>query len=320
MTVIPNDLIQTIGARVRTARKAAGLSRRRLSEIAEISERYLGQLEHGDANISISLLARVANALSVDLVALFPASHGTAGDGLLPGALLESLADILRSMSLREQQGALDLLQRYLKDSRRSLKGVALLGLRGAGKSTIGKLLSERHGLPFISITREIETRAGMSLNDLFNLGGSEAYRTLENEFVRELSNRTDCIVLETAGGIVANSPALDAILGSFMTVWLKASPEEHLERVVRQGDMRPIHGNPKALSHLKSLLAQREQEYARADCVIDTTGRTPEACLHELEILAAGALARSLETAEWPDKKHPPRLAPMALSAVAAR
>lgn len=291
MTVTSNDLMQTVGARVRTAREAAGLSRRRLSEIAGVSERYLVQLEHGDANISIGVLARVACALSVDLVALFPTPHGAASDGLLPGALVEPLANLLRTMSLREQQGALDLLKRYLRDNRRSLKGVALLGLRGAGKSTIGKLLSERHGLPFISITREIETRAGMSLDDLFNLGGSEAYRTLENEFVRELSDRSDYIVLETAGGIVANSPALDALFGSFMTVWLKASPQEHLDRVVRQGDMRPMHGNPKALSHLKILLAQREQEYARADCVIDTTGRTPEACLRELEALAAGTV-----------------------------
>jgi XRE family aerobic/anaerobic benzoate catabolism transcriptional regulator len=293
MTITPNDLMQTIGARVRTARKALGLSRKRLSEIAVVSERYLVQVEQGDANISIGVLARVANALSVDLVALFPSCQGAAGDELLPAALAEPIANLLRMMSLREQQRALELLQRYLKDSKRSLKGVALLGLRGAGKSTLGKLLSERHGLPFISVTREIETRAGMSLNDLFNLGGSEAYRTLENEFVRELNNRSDCIVLETAGGIVANSPALDAIFGSFMTVWLKASPEEHLNRVIRQGDMRPIHGNPKALNHLKSLLAQREQEYARADCVIDTTSRTPEACLHELEVLAAGAIER---------------------------
>ena len=291
MAVTPSDLMQTIGTRVRTARKALSLSRKRLSEIAEVSERYLVQLEQGAANISISVLARVANALSVDLIAFFPTSHGAAGDGLPPAATLETFAELLRTMSLREQQGALKLLQRYLNDGKRSLKGVALLGLRGAGKTTIGKLLSERHGLQFISITKEIETRAGMSLNDLFNLGGSEAYRTLENEFVRELSARSDYIVLETAGGIVANSPALDALFGSFMTVWLKASPQEHLDRVVRQGDMRPMHGNPKALSHLKILLAQREQEYARADCVIDTTGRTPEACLRELEALAAGAV-----------------------------
>jgi XRE family transcriptional regulator, aerobic/anaerobic benzoate catabolism transcriptional regulator len=293
--------MQTVGARVRMARKAAGLSRKRLSEMAEMSERYLIQIEHGDANISIHVLARVASALSADVVALFPTSHGTPGDHPPPAALRRPLADLLRTMSLREQQGAVDLLQRYLRDSRRSLKGVALLGLRGAGKSTIGKLLSERHGLPFISITGEIETRAGMSLDDLFDLGGSEAYRTLENEFVRELNNRNDCIVLETAGGIVANSPALDAIFGSFMTVWLKASPEEHLDRVVRQGDMRPMHGNSRALSHLKSLLAQREQEYARADCVIDTTGRTPEACLRELELLAAGAVGPIIPRALGP-------------------
>ena len=99
--------------------------------------------------------------------------------------------------------------------------------------------------------------------------------------------------MLETAGGIVSNGSALDTILGSFKTVWLKASPEEHLSRVISQGDMRPMHGMPKALEHLKTLLTRREQEYARADCVLDTTGRTPDACVDALDMIAGGAVAR---------------------------
>ncbi len=286
-----NTVTRTIGERVRAARSSADMTRKQLSEKASVSERYLNELENGDANVSVGVLGRVAQALSADLVSLLPSSSGSM-HGSHGFAMHDALANLLSDMSLREQEGALPLLERYLQDRRRSLKGVALLGLRGAGKSTIGGLFAARHGLPFLSVTREIEARAGMSLNDLFNLGGPDGYRTLENEVVKELSERNDRIVLETAGGIVSNGSALDIILGSFKTVWLKATPEEHLSRVIKQGDMRPMHGRPKALEHLQALLARREQEYARADCVLDTTGRTPDACVDQLEMIAGGAVA----------------------------
>lgn len=274
------------------------MTRRQLSEKANVSERYLNELENGDANVSVGILGRVAAALSIDLVSLLPSPRGsTAGNRVVGGgpgfAMNQTLASLIGSMSPREQESAVPFLERYLEDRRKTLKGVALLGLRGAGKTTIGGLFAAQHGLPFLSVTREIETRAGMSLNDLFNLGGPDGYRTLENEVVTDLSGRHDRIVLETAGGIVSNGSALDVILGSFKTVWLKASPEEHLQRVIKQGDFRPMHGMPKALEHLKALLAKREQEYARADCVLDTTGRTPDACVDELETIAGGAVAR---------------------------
>lgn len=291
-------LTRTIGERVRAARAGADMTRKQLSEKANVSERYLNELENGDANVSVGILGRVAAALSIDLVSLLPSPRGSTAPGSQAGgspgfAMHGALADLIGGMSLREQESAVPFLERYLEDRRKSLKGVALLGLRGAGKTTIGGLFAARHGLPFLSVTREIETRAGMSLNDLFNLGGPDAYRTLENEVVTDLSGRNDRIVIETAGGIVSNGSALDVILGSFKTVWLKASPEEHLSRVVKQGDMRPMHGMPKALEHLKTLLARREQEYARADCALDTTGRTPDACVDELEMIAGGAVAR---------------------------
>lgn len=290
-----------IGARVRSARREAGITRKQLGERADVSERYLNQLENGAANVSIGILTRVAEALAVELTCLLPPSSAVSADR--PGSRQAGprhpahpapspLADIIAGMSLPEQEGAVAILERYLLDRRRCLKGVALLGLRGAGKSTIGGLFASRHGLPFLSVTREIEARAGMSLNDLFNLGGPDAYRTLENDVVRDLAGRADRIVLETAGGIVSNTDALDVILAAFKTVWLQASPEEHLARVIQQGDMRPIHGTPKALEHLKTLLAVREKEYARADCVLDTTGRTPEACVGDLEQIAATFVA----------------------------
>lgn len=280
--------IQTIGARVRAARATAGISRKRLSTLADVSERYLNELENGEANVSVGVLARVAGALGVEILDLLvPDGVGR----MTAQAMHPPFAAIVTGMSLREQEAALPHLERFLAERRKSIKGIALLGLRGAGKTTLGSMLAQRHSLPFLSVTREIEARAGMSLNDLFNLGGPEAYRTLENDVVNDLSGRSDRIVLETAGGIVSNAPALDMILGSFKTVWLKASPTEHLERVIGQGDMRPMQATPKALEHLKSLLATREQEYARADCVLDTTGRTPVACVEELELIAGTAV-----------------------------
>jgi XRE family transcriptional regulator, aerobic/anaerobic benzoate catabolism transcriptional regulator len=282
-----HDVTATIGANVRAVRTEASLSRKRLAEIADVSERYLNQLEHGDANVSVGVLARIAEALAVDLSSLLPAAGGAPTRGSARRAVHAPLAAIVGAMSLREQEGAIPVLERYIQDRRKSLRGIALLGLRGAGKSTIGGLYAGRHGLPFISVTREIEARAGMTLNDLFNLGGTEAYRALENDVVRSLVGRNDRIVLETAGGIVSNKEALEDIFGAFKTVWLKASPEEHLQRVVRQGDMRPMHGAPKALEQLKTLLALREQDYARADCVINTAGRPVDDCVAELERIA---------------------------------
>ena len=281
----PDDIGRLIGPRIRAARTSARQPRRLLAAAAEVSERYLVQLEAGEANVSIGVLARVARALNLDLPALL-----TPGDAAPAAIVPGPIAQLVAAMTAREQEGAVPVLREYIEERRRSLRGVALLGLRGAGKSTIGALFAARHGLAFLGVTREIEARAGMSLADLFNLGGPEAYRALENEVVADLARRDERVVLETAGGIVSNPEALDAILGSWKTVWLRASPEQHLERVVRQGDTRPMRGTPRALEHVKSLLARREPDYQRADFVIDTTGKTPGECVDLLDRLVGPA------------------------------
>ncbi len=257
--------------------------------MADVSERYLNDLEHGDANISIRILERIAHALGAEIADLLPPSRARSTPGSQT-AIHQPLASLIAAMSLREQTDAVAVLTRHLHDRRKSQRGIALLGLRGAGKSTIGGLFATHHDLPFVSVTREIEARAGMSLNDLFNLGGPDAYRTLENDVVSAIAERDDRIVLETAGGIVSNTPALEMILASFKTIWLRASPDEHLQRVIQQGDMRPMHGTPKALEHLKSLLAAREEEYGRADYMVDTTGKSPDDCVAELNAIATAA------------------------------
>lgn len=286
-----NDLSQTIGRRVRAARNRIGMTRKQLAATADVSERYLSALECGEANASIGILVKVGEAIGIDVATLV-----AAGDGVgLPGRAAKSgpgLAELLADMSHAEQSGALDVLAHYLHERRRAAKGVALLGLRGAGKSTLGRLLAERHGLAFVSVTREIEQRAGMSVADLFNLGGPDAYRSLEVDVLSEIARRAGLMVVETAGGIVGNRQALDITLAAFKTVWLKASPDEHLYRVATQGDTRPMHGNPKALEHISALLTLREPEYARAELVLDTTGRSTADCLSELERMSAPILA----------------------------
>lgn len=288
-----DSILQSIGAKVSAERARAGLSRKRLAVLASVSERYLHQLENGEANPSVGILMRLAQALDFELSDLFNEPRGGAPDDSRRdgGASFAPWTTLTSTMSLHEQRAAVPVLEQFLRDRRRARRGIALLGLRGAGKSTLGQLYSKRHNLPFISITREIETRAGMTLNDLFNLGGTDAYRALENDVAADLSRRSDRIVLETAGGIAGNSDALDAILASFKTIWLKATPAEHLSRVANQGDTRPMQGNARALEQLKSLLAQRETEYARAEFTIDTSGRTPQDCLAELEAIAAPLL-----------------------------
>ncbi len=288
-----DGLCRAVGERVRVARATRRLSRRALAHAADVSERYLVQLEAGAANVSIGVLARIARALDSRLVDFLPpgdSARAAAPEGEAPS---EPLGEIIARMTAREQAGAVPVLQKYLVARRRSLKGVALIGLRGAGKSTIGALFAARHALPFVSVTREIETRAGMSLADLFNLGGPDAYRTLENDVVADLARRDERMVLETAGGIVNNRDALEIILAAYKTVWLKASPEEHLDRVVKQGDMRPMQGTLKALEHLKALLTQREPEYRRAEWVLDTSRRTPEECVNLLD-QAVGSMAHA--------------------------
>jgi XRE family transcriptional regulator, aerobic/anaerobic benzoate catabolism transcriptional regulator len=294
-----DDIASAIGGRVRDARARLGLSRKSLASSAGVSERYLHQLETGTANASVGILVRVAQALHLDFAFLVTGKQDevTAGNQSKletkskNGTKPASLAALMAGLSVTEQWAVVPVVERFIGERRRRSRGIALLGLRGAGKSTLGRLMSQHFNLPFLSITQEIETRAGMGINDLFNLGGAEAYRALENDVAADLSRRTDRIILETAGGITGNSDALETVLSSFKTVWLKATPEEHLSRVANQGDMRPMQGNARALEHLKTLLAQREAEYARAEFTIDTSGKTPQDCVIELEAIAAPLL-----------------------------
>lgn len=286
---MPKPTIATeIATNVRARRRHCGMTRKELARAADVSERYLSELEVGGANVSIGILSRVASALQVDVLDLLSTSKQArdAQPSLASPsqAVHDALLGRLSKLSPSEQQAAIDHLDQWLAGRRRPSRGVALLGLRGAGKTTIGMQLADRLGVEFVSITREIEARAGMGLGDLFNLGGPDAYRALEDEVIGELIRRRDFFVVETAGGIVGNAAALERVLSAFTSVWIKAQPTEHLDRVVKQGDVRPMRGNPRALEHLESLLSVRQADYGRAEYVLDTSGRNVEACVAELE------------------------------------
>lgn len=270
------DYIAGIGERTRGLRAERGMSRKDLSRHSGISERYLAQLEGGQANISVALLWQIAEALNVGFQDLLPA-----GDGL--GIQLKPLQSFLEHLSVDQQKAAYRLLRKTFTDAPGPAQGVALLGLRGGGKTTLGQRLSEELKLPFVHLGDLIEELAGMETAELFSLGGQKAYRRLEHQAVRQVIDRHETVVLETGGSLVSEQETYNDVLGSFYTVWIKASPEEHMERVIAQGDLRPMRDSTEAMSDLRRILAERESNYSAANYVLDTSGRGVEDCVREL-------------------------------------
>lgn len=272
------ELMLMAGNRVREARKAMGLSRRELSERSGVSPRTLAQLESGDGNISIGLLNRVALALDEPV------------DGLLRERTdgPDDLAELMRLLKKADPAMRMRIWQMLDPARKASDKAerICLIGLRGAGKSTLGARLGAALGMRFVELNREIEDRAGIPLAEIIALYGEEGYRQLEADTLTDIISGHQRIVLAVAGGIVSQSGAFLAVLTRFHTIWVKASPEEHMERVRAQGDLRPMAGNPQAMAQLRQILKNREEEYRKADFRIDTTGKTVDASLSELKNL----------------------------------
>ncbi len=233
---------------MRARREERGLSRRQLSERSQVSERFLAQLEAGDGNISLARFAQVAAALE-----LSPAE-------LLAGAELVA----------------------------RAHAPVALLGVRGAGKSTVGAALAERLEVPFVELDQRIEAAAGLSLGELFELHGEAHYRQLERESLRQVLDGSR-LVLATGGSIVSSQDSFALLRQRSRTVWLRARAEDHWDRVIRQGDRRPMAENPHAFAQLRTLMAARAPLYAAAHHVIETSGRSLDQVVDALcQVVAA--------------------------------
>jgi XRE family transcriptional regulator, aerobic/anaerobic benzoate catabolism transcriptional regulator len=271
------SFLEQLGQRVRTMRALRGMSRKVLAKVSGISERYIAQLESGKGNVSIVLLRRVSNAMGAHVEDLIPSAD------LAPDWPI--IRDLLRKASPGQIAHAKEALTGAGSSPQRrpSFSGIALIGLRGAGKSTLGKILAEKIGWNFVELNKEIERQNGLSVPEIINLYGQEGFRRMEQAALGQLLARKEQMVLATGGGIVSEPLTFELILSSFYTIWVKAEPEEHMARVRGQGDLRPMAEDPSAMAELRNILVSREPLYARANAVVDTAGLSVDAAAARL-------------------------------------
>ena len=270
------EFITALGHRVREARARRGMSRKALAISSAVSERYLAQVESGETNPSIMVLRHVAHALGISLLELVEPQQGS-NESRLIARFLEQLSPA------RMEEAMLRLMRDFGSEDAARRRRVALVGLRGAGKSTLGRALSNELGTPFVELNSAIESEAGMSLNEIFMLYGQPGFRRLERRCLENIVARHEAAVITVGGGIVSETETFNLLLMNCYTVWVKASPEEHMSRVVAQGDLRPMEGSAEAMEDMRRILVARESLYSKADFTLDTTGRTPEECLKQL-------------------------------------
>lgn len=271
-----------LGARVRAWRARRGMTRKALASDSGLSERFLADVESGKGNVSINSLEAAARALNISILDLMQ-------DAPRPAlARVQGLLGRLDDTQLDQAYALLGSTFGLSESSGREAR-IALIGLRGAGKSTLGLQLANERGVPFIELDREIEREAGTSMNEILLLHGQAGYRRYERRALfRIAEDHAGGVVMTTGGSIVSERETFDLLQSRFYCVWLKASPEEHMARVVAQGDMRPFDSTrgatSEAMEDLRRILASREALYARADAVVDTAVRTLKQSLKDLE------------------------------------
>jgi len=278
------EYLRLLGERIREARARRGMTRKILARDSDVSERYLAQLETGQGNISIVLLRQIAHAMGLplgDLVREEP-------DRPVELTLLIQTLSRLPAKDLAQARKLLSETFGAAVASERRHR-IALIGLRGAGKSTLGAMLAKALAVPFIELDREIERDSGTRLAEVFDLYGQAAYRRYERRALEGVIERYDRAVIATGGSIVSEPATFDLLLSACYTVWLTAAPEEHMSRVVAQGDTRPMAENEQAMEDLRRILAGRNALYSKADARIDTAGKTVEQSFAELKAAVAG-------------------------------
>jgi XRE family aerobic/anaerobic benzoate catabolism transcriptional regulator len=276
----PDDaaLLAAFGARLRMLRMRRGMTQRALSERSGVSGRYVAQFEAGGGNVSILLLHRIAAALGVGAAALL-------ADQDEPSADLAALHRMLARLDATRLEGARRALADWLGQPADPLRHgrIALIGLRGAGKSSLGRALAARRGVAFVELDGEVERLTGMELRDIFEMHGPTGFRQFERQALEQVLATGSPLVLAAGGGIVAEAATYELLLAGCLTVWVRAAPEEHMQRVVRQGDRRPMRDNRRAMEDLRAILSSREALYGRADLQLDNRGRPLEASLEAL-------------------------------------
>jgi XRE family aerobic/anaerobic benzoate catabolism transcriptional regulator len=286
-----HPFLLALGERVRSLRSRRGMTRKALAAAADISERHLANLEYGVGNASILVLLQVATALRCSLAELLGDVTTSSPEWLLIRELLEQRDEA----ALRRARVAIgEMLGTGGENAARSPR-VALIGLRGAGKSTLGQRLAADLGFPFVELSREIEKFAGCSISEIQALYGVNAYRRYELRALEEAIQIYPEAVIATPGGLVSDPAAFNLLLAHCTTVWLQANPEDHMKRVAAQGDLRPMAASREAMEDLKGILAGRAAFYSKADFSLDTSAQPLEPTFLQLRQLVRQALQLSV-------------------------
>ena len=272
-----------VGRLVRLSRAKQGMTRRQLAAESGASERYLAQIESGQGNPSVVILKSIADALDVPVIELVPRSNGRT-------AAMAHILDLIGRMPQAELPAIAALIESRAAVSVASDRGrrIALIGLRGAGKSTLGARLARELGCPFIELDRLVEQDYGARIPDLIEMAGLATFRRYERACLERVIEGNEAAVIAAAGGIVSNAETYALLLRRTYTVWLKARPDEHMRRVMEQGDFRPMAQNREAMADLVAILDARSADYARAAAELDTSGDPAETSFAKLRAIVA--------------------------------
>ena len=292
-TELKDPFLIALGERTRALRARRGLTRKGLAKAAEVSERHLANVEMGVGNASVQFLRQLAQALNCSLAELVGDETASSPEWLMIREILRGRNDA----ELVQARSALASMFGEPASQAARRQRIALIGLRGAGKSTLGRALAEGWKVPFVELNRGIEALAGCTLSEIHSLYGPAAYRRYEKRALEDTIQRYPRAVIATPGGIVSDPATFNLLLAHCYTVWVRATPEEHMGRVLAQGDTRPMAGhtgNAEAMNDLRRILESRAAFYSKADAVFDTSEMSPEAALEALrELLRETGAAR---------------------------
>ena len=278
-----HTFVADVGRLVRLSRAKRGMTRRQLAQGSGASERYLAQIESGQGNPTVITLKSIAEALDVPIIDLLPRSNGRT-------AAMTHILDLLGRMPLTELPAIAELIESRAREDAASdrARRIALVGLRGAGKSTLGQRLARDLGCSFIELDRLVEQEYGARVPDLIEMAGLATFRRYERTCLERVIDAHEAAVIATAGGIVSNGETYALLLRRTHAIWLKARPDEHMSRVMEQGDFRPMAQNREAMADLVAILDARRADYARAEAELDTSGDTAEASFEKLRGIVA--------------------------------